>query len=128
MNWEYYWLRTLEARFFVTTSSPARAELLTRIEEIGASYDMLQNHVQRGNSLAYRALLGSASGMPVDEVRRLLDQAEEIWSSASGFVPSGLLRVITFRRFLGLRGLVATVRDLRRLRRLVRAHNSIRNR
>lgn len=121
MNWEYYWFRILEAHFFADGSPPSRSKLMSKIEEIGASYDMLQNHVQRGNSLAYRALLGSTLGMQTEEMRRLLDQAEKMWNASSSFVPSGLLRVISFRRVLGLRGLTATVRDLWRLHKLLRA-------
>lgn len=123
MNWEYYWLRTLEAQLLGGERPADIGAAMTRIEQIGESYKMLQNHVQLGNALAYRALVGSSTGMSRMEMASLLDEAEEIWAAGDGFVPSGLLRVISFRRLLRIRGFGSTLRDLFRFWRSVRAHS-----
>lgn len=116
MGWEYYWLRSLEARILAGDTIDDRGATLQRIDQIGKSYEMLQNHVQRGNALAYKALLSNA------DAERLLGEATEVWSAEDGFVPSGLLRVILFRRYLGLTSLFGALRDLWRLRRAIRAN------
>lgn len=123
MGWEYYWLRTLEARMLGGLPIDDLDSVLQRIEELDWSYAILQNHVQRGNTLAYRALIGSAIGR--EDSTALLEQAETIWSAEDGFVPSGLLRAIMFRRALGVAGLPGTLRAIRRLRRAIRRHQAM---
>lgn len=122
MGWEYYWMRTIEARLLSGTEEIEDTEaMLHRIEQIEWSYKILQNQVQRGNTLAYRALITGKSASGRSEAKHLLEEAEEIWTLDDGFVPSGLMRVILFRRVLGIKGLVATLRDLWSLRRSIRA-------
>ena len=70
------------------------------------------------------ALIKARHGGDRSEVEGMLDEAERIWSASDGFVPSGLLRIFLFRRFLKLRGMIATIRDLARLRRLTRANRT----
>lgn len=117
MAWEYYWLRTLEARLFGGLGVGDTKAIASRIEEIDWSYAILQNHVQRGNTLAYQALFGAC---PPAEAADLLRRAEELWSDEDGFVASGLLRVIIYRRALRLTGPAVTIRELLRLRQRIR--------
>ena len=124
MSWEYYWLRLQEARLLCGLELADPDASLETIERIEHSYSMLQNHVQRGNTLAYGALIKARHGGDRNEVEGMLDEAERIWSASDGFVPSGLLRILLFRRYLKLRGMIATIRDLARLRRLTRANRT----
>ena len=124
MSWEYYWLRLQEARLLCGLELADPDASLETIERIEHSYSMLQNHVQRGNTLAYGALIKARHGGDRNEVEGMLDEAERIWSASDGFVPSGLLRILLFRRYLKLRGMIATIRDLARLWRLTRANRT----
>jgi len=122
MGWEYYWLRSLEARLLAGTPIDNRDAVLQQIDDLEWSYAILQNHVQRGNTLAYRALIAGSAGR--DDPAKLLKEAETIWSAEDGFVPSGLMRVIMFRRALGLTGLAGTLLAVRALRRTIRQHQA----
>lgn len=117
MGWEYYWLRTLEAQLLGGTPNLDLDATLQRIEELDWSYDILQNHVQRGNTLAYRALFEGIAGR--GNLLLLLDKAETIWSADDGFVPSGLMRVILFRRALRLTSRTEAIREIRKLSRTI---------
>ncbi len=107
MEWEYYWLRHLEARLlgnlFKTIDLP---DVEQRMDEIAANYKMLQNHVQEGNIYVYRALLlfrldpkGSHK-----RINHLLLRAERTWSRSDGVAMAGLYRILLYRRFFGLPG------------------------
>ncbi|MEQ9616798.1 MAG: hypothetical protein RLN60_02055 [Phycisphaerales bacterium] len=122
MDWEYYWLRRVEAVVLAGDELVESKAVLERLEAIRWSYDILQNQVQLGNVLAYRALLCGLEDAKPDEPELLLKEAEDIWSATDGFVPSGLLRVVLFRRVLGISGRAATARQLLRLRSMVKAH------
>lgn len=115
MDWEYYWMRRLEAQLLGGDKCDEKDEIVRKLKHIEWSYGILQNHVQRGNTLAYRALVTRGA-----DTETLLSEAEAMWSAEDGFVPSGLMRVILFRRVLGVRGFVETMRDLRKLRRKTR--------
>ncbi len=115
MDWEYYWMRRLEAQLLGGAQCDEKDAIVRKLKHIEWSYGILQNHVQRGNTLAYRALVTRGS-----DIEKLLSEAEAIWSAADGFVPSGLMRVALFRRVLGVRGFVETMCDLWKLRRKTR--------
>ncbi|MCL4743548.1 MAG: SIR2 family protein [Phycisphaerales bacterium] len=115
MDWEYYWMRRLEAQLLGGAECDEKDTIIRKLEHIEWSYGILQNHVQRGNTLAYRALVTRGS-----DTEKLLSEAEVIWSAEDGFVPSGLMRVVLFRRVLGVRGFFETIRDLWTLRQKTR--------
>lgn len=110
MDWEYYWLRALEARVLAgLASSDGLAAHEQQITEIEETYGQLQNHVQAGNTRVYRALLRWTHGARTDELERLLSEAEGQWYGVGRNVPSGLLRIAFYRRFFGLGGVWRTL-------------------
>lgn len=104
MSYDYYWMRQLEARLIAEwrLSADERDSIEKKLREIEHRNRLVQDHVQRGNTFAYRALLAYFSPhVDSDRVRGLLAQAEEAWVRAGGTMASGRRRVALFRRLTG---------------------------
>lgn len=111
MEWEYYWLRHLEARLLSGRKVPF-GETERRIIAMRDAHVLTQNDIQIGNTYAHLALVVFTQLRDCQRAQALLTQAEEHWSSSGGLTRSGLFRVAIFRRFMGLTGLRETLRLL----------------
>jgi hypothetical protein len=103
MEWDYYWLRGLEADLLagqLPNSEAAWCAIQSKIDLVQHRYDMLQNYVQAGNVRVYRAVVEFLRSRSIQET--MLREAEKVWSGPDGTARSGLYRVMQFRRYLGL--------------------------
>lgn len=101
MDGEYYWLRLLEAKI-IAGAQVNREEVDRVLDEIERSYQLVQNNVQQGNTLAYKALLCYALN-PKDKSTpiKYLNEAEMVWLQVGSGISSGFRRITLFRRFMG---------------------------
>jgi len=102
MEWDYYWLRGLEADLLAghPPDSEAWCTIQSKLDLIRHRYEILPNYVQAGNVCVYRALVEFLRSRLIQE--GMLNQAEKMWGGPDGAARSGLYRVIQFRRYLGL--------------------------
>jgi hypothetical protein len=130
MGWEYYWLRHLETWLLAGGTAQdgewGDREVQAKIDDIRQAYLLTQNDVQVGNAFAYSALHKFVRTGDKQESSRLLSKAEAHWRSLSGYTFSGLLRVILFRRFMGLIHFPDACRQLAALVKQARAESAAR--
>jgi hypothetical protein len=104
MSYDYYWMRQLEARL-ISASSLSSNEISNiegKLQEIEHRNRLVQDHVQRGNTYAYRALLAYYAPVPnLEQSKAFLADAERTWARGGGTVASGRRRVALFRRVIG---------------------------
>ena len=100
MDWEYYWMRHLEAKLLLDIDVDAE-EVQSRLDLIENSNRLINENVQIGNTFAYRALYLFVTTGNTSRALQLLDEAERIWSESGKSIQAGHRRTILFRRFMG---------------------------
>ena len=114
MSLDYYWLRGLESKLhagYLPESNDAWQKIEDQLDVIQHRYKILQNYVQSGNALVFKALV---EFWKTGHVRRdLMEQAEQAWSGRDGEARSGLYRIAQYRRYFGLDSPLDTIRRLR---------------
>jgi len=102
MEWEYYWLRDLETMILGGLDADDKA-IEQGLRELEMAYALTQNTVQMGNVYCYLALLEfSRKNVVSGQIVEWLDAAHAYWSTPEHWTPSGLYRVILFRRFMNV--------------------------